>query len=200
MVKYLAGTLGLVALCAALVIGWLAATGVFSYAPISFQTGDSRPSRPDLGPLTTQKAQLSKKTFTAGDVRWTITGVRHVNKLKAFAYPPKSERGDFVVVSFEAKNTSKSPVTLSKELMDLTRDGEVIPPAAVTNTEYVPPEKDLLFTEIGLLAPGESKKGTVNFDLDPYSVKSRATLKGVELEIKNNNLSTGKSKSLDLKF
>ena len=201
MVKYLAGTLGLVALFVAIVIGTLAAIGIFSFAPVSFQTFQSQPNPPDLEHLSPQKAQLKDKTFTVGDVRWTMTSVRHVDKLTAFAYPHKSIQGDFVVVSFKAKNISKSPVTLSSDLMELSKSGRTITPHPVSNTEFVNPEKDLLFSDVGLLSPGESKPGEIIFDLNPYSPRSHRTLKGFELHVKDPNPTTlDKEKSLELKF
>jgi hypothetical protein len=41
-------------------------------------------------------------------------------------------------------------------------------PAADLNTEYVAPPKDILFNKYGLLHPGETRKGRVNFDLKAF--------------------------------
>lgn len=109
------------------------------------------------------------QTVTAGGVKWTLSNVIRTDQLNQYTEPPTANRGDFLVVNFTVKNTSKYPVTLSDHSIILRdKKGLLNIPSADLNTEYISPKKDLLFTKEGLLAPDETAKGTVNFDLKAF--------------------------------
>lgn len=160
--RSLASIIGLIALVAAIVIGALAALGVFGEMPVSFRTN---PSAVEEAPTQTGPVSFSPGSVTAGGLSWTVTGVRRTAELRAYSLPPGTKRGDFLVVRFTVKNTSDLPVTLTAESMALVGEGSKEVPAAADNSQYVPPEKNLLFSEFGLLKPGEKKRGRVNFSL-----------------------------------
>lgn len=127
---------------------------------------------------------VGQKT-TAGALSWTVTDVRRVKELHTYTSPPGTENGDFLVVTFTVKNVSKIPVTLTdNSLVLIYRNARTKRlPAAVNNTQYIPPAKDLLFTKESLLNPGETKKGRVNFDLTPFGSRPPDNLSGLALRL-----------------
>ena len=72
-------------------------------------------------------------------------------------------------------------------------------PAASVNGEFVPPIKNPLFTEEGLLDPGEKVEGRVNFDLQiPFGEDPTLDLSGFELELGDGDPTAQEEKSVDL--
>jgi hypothetical protein len=83
----------------------------------------------------------------------------------------------------------------------LFKKGRTSPPAASVNSEYVVPEKAILFNERGLLDPGERKAGRVNFDLAvPFEVDPSADLSGFRLRLDDGNPTEREEKYLELGF
>lgn len=199
-----AGMVGILALVAACIIGALAATGVLSAAATNAGVGGSRVET-KTAEGKSKTVQLDK-TVKAGDLTWHISKARKTHELHTYTYPKSSARGDFIVIDFSVKNTSDGPITLSEEDMALRDKATGIVggplaggPAASVNGEYVPPTKDILFSEERLLAPGEKKQGRVNFDLSvPFGQNPTTDLKGFELVLGDGNPNVKEEKSLDL--
>lgn len=194
-----AGMVGILALIAASLIGALAATGIISEAATSTGVGGSQVERKVAeGENTTVSIEKSVK---AGDLDWTISEARLTHEIHTYTYPKSSTAGDFIVITFSVKNTSDGPITLSNEDMALRdkKTGIRGRPAASVNGEYVPPVKDPLFTEEGLLEPGEKAEGRVNFDLDvPFAENPTTDLKGFELVLGDGDPTAKEEKSVDL--
>lgn len=140
------------------------------------------------------------ESVSAGKLEWTVHEVRRVGELHAYTLPPSTPRGDFVIVTFSVKNASDGPVTLTDESIALVNDeGLTGHPAPVTNSEYVVPEKAILFNERGLLDPGEKKEGRVNFDLRiPFNVEPSADLTGFRLQLGDGDPTVEEGKLIDL--
>jgi Domain of unknown function (DUF4352) len=181
VVRSAAGALGIVALFAAIVVGILASFGVIgSKAPIS-----TPPVEPvaKTTPVEVEQVEQSAATIgepvTAGDVSWTITDARRESEIHRFTFPPHSQPGNFVTLTFTVENVSEEPVTLTEDSLTLLNDEEQRFPAQPdVNDTYVVPEKNLLFAEASLLEPGETKEGEVNFELPPGASASMAQLGG----------------------
>ena len=163
MLRAAASALGILAMIAAIVVGALAAAGVFSDAATS-----SRTSGPQPAAAETNRAELTtsvaRKSVTAGDVSWTVTGARRTSELHKDTPPPKTETGSFVVMTFTVENVSGEPVTLSEESVALIdEEGHKFLAHAFLNSGYLDPEKNILFNERSLLEPGVTREGKVNF-------------------------------------
>ena len=183
--RVIASALGLVALVAAIVVGALAATGVLSDAPTSSRVGGSQASVEEEAARAEPVARVIDESVTAGNLSWTVDEARLVTELRSYTFPPTTLRGNFLIVTFTVENTSDGPVTLTEEAMALLdEEGVKDSPAASVNSEYVDPEKGILFNEKGLLDPGETREGRVNFDLSvPFGVDPSADLSGFRLEL-----------------
>lgn len=200
MLRSAAGMLGLIALLAATLVGALAATGVLSEAATSPTVGGSQAqtSHERVEPKTSS----IDETVRAGKLSWTVKEARRVNVLHAFTIPPSPLRGNFVVVTFSVENVSDGPVTLGSQSMTLVDEkGRASPPAASVNSEYVVPEKAILFNERGLLDPGEKEEGRVNFDLAvPFEVDPSADISGFTLRLDDGEPTQKDEKYVDLGF
>lgn len=200
MLRSAAGMLGLIALVAAALVGSLAATGVFSEAAISPRVGGSqvRVSHERAEPKTSS----IDESVRAGKLSWTVKEARRVNVLHAFTIPPSPLRGNFVAVTFSVENVSDGPVTLGSESMTLLDEkGREDPPAASVNSEYVVPEKAILFNERGLLDPGEKREGRVNFNLAvPFEVDPSADLSGFRLRLDDGDPTQREERYVNLGF
>ncbi len=168
MLRAFAGVLGILALLAAAVVGTLA-----SVLPVGTDTPAELPGGFETV-LPEEALQIQRppasvgETVRAGDVSWSVTDARLQRELRKYTYPRTTEHGHFVVVSFTVENVSEEPVTLTEDAVFLLDDERRKYPArAYLNSPYVPPEKDVLFTEHGLLEPGEKKEGRVNFAIEP---------------------------------
>ena len=194
------GGLGLVAMLALIVIGSLAALGVLSNAPTNSEVGGSEANAAE----ETMQAQSRTidESVSAGKLDWTIYEARRVSELHAYTLPPTTLHGDFLVVTFAVKNTSDGPVTLTDDSMALVGDeGLTGRPTAVVNSEYVVPERAILFNERGLLEPGMEKKGKVNFDLEiPFGVDPSADLTGFRLKLGDGDPTVDEERLVDLKL
>lgn len=199
--------LGMVAFAAALAAGTLAtiwgvgARGKTSNLPTQGRTIVA-PAQAELS-LAVKPSEfvgVNQKT-TAGGLSWTVTDVRKVKELQSYTFPPEVQHGDFLVVSFTVKNVSGSPVTLTDNSLALiyrsARSKRL--PAAVINADFVEPAKDLLFTKEGILDPGETKKGKVNFDLSPFSSRPPQSLAGFALRLGDANPTAHEEKYVKLK-
>ena len=194
--------LGLIGLAAALVIGALAATGVLSQAATSPNVGGSKVEiSPEANKVRPTTSSIDR-SVRAGKLLWTVEEARRVNVLPGFTLPPDPLHGDFVTTSFSVENVSDGPVTLGTESMTLVDEkGRESPPAASVNSEYVEPERAILFNERGLLEPGEEKKGRVNFDLTiPFEINPSADLSGFRLRLDDDDPTRKEEKYVNLGF
>jgi hypothetical protein len=195
---------GILALLAAFVVGGLAATGVLSDAATSAGVGGSEAeAETRAGERTTVSVEESAQ---AGALSWTISEARRTGEIRSYTYPPTTLHGDFVIITFTVENTSDGPITLTDEEMALvdeetgTAGGPTAGgPAASVNGEYVPPTKNPLFTEEGLLDPGEKTEGRVNFDLSvPFGQDPTLDLTGFELELGDGDPTAEEERRVDL--
>jgi uncharacterized cupredoxin-like copper-binding protein len=179
MMRNLAAMLGLIALGVAIVIGTWAAFGTLGKkAPTgsSVASVEATPEQTKQGGQTTAGASVGQ-TVTTGSVSWTITDAEQETEISRFTIPPHTEHGDFVVLTFSVKNVSELPVTLDSDQVTLVdSEGNEFRAVADRNSAYVVPERDILFNEQGLLKPGESKEGEVNFEVLPTSSGFQAYL------------------------
>ncbi len=172
------GMLGLIALVAAIVIGTFAAftksePGTFSspVIPLDAMPNEVRPSA-----LTADAASL-EETVDAGDVSWTVIDANKIHEVSKYTFPPASEPGAFVTLTFEVENVSEEPVTLAEEEITLVDDeGRVYRAEPDINDAFVEHEKNLLFGEASLLKPGQKKEGKANFQVLPEASGFRAHL------------------------
>ena len=200
MLRTLAGGFGLLGFVAALMIGALAASGIISDASQSFRVGGSESN---IVPATRQfepKTRFISERVTAGSLTWTIGTARQTTEVRGFTFPPDPLEGNFIVVTFTVENDSDGPITLSPESMLLVDDkGLESPPAASVNTEYVVPDKAILFNERALLDPGEKKEGKVVYDLEvPFEVDPTADLSGFHLRLDDGDPTVAEEKRVDL--
>ena len=176
------GGLGLVALLMAIVVGTLAAFGTFGAKSSTSSTIVDMEAVPEE--QTTQGGQATPATsigqaVTLGDVSWTVTDASKKSELHRYTFPPKTTPGNFVSVDFTVENVSNQPVTLTDEVIALfDSQGNEYRPAADRNDAYVENDKNLLFNEEGLLEPGETKEGEVNFQVLPNSSGFKVRLEG----------------------
>lgn len=200
MLRIVASALGLIALVAAIVVGSLAALGFLSDAPTSSQVGGSEADATEEAPRT--ESRVLDESVRAGRLEWTVREVSRTGRLRAYTMPPTTLHGDFVVVTFAVRNASDGPITLTDESIALVdEDGLTGHPAPVVNSEYVPPEKAILFNERGLLDPGERAEGRVNFDLGiPFGIEPSANLSGLRLELGDADPTVEEEKAMELPF
>lgn len=195
------GMLGLLSLIAAVIVGSLAAVGVLSRAATSSQVGapGNYAAREEAAPVRPAK-RLLDESVSAGKLRWSVHEVSRRSELVAYTYPPTILHGDFLVVSFTVKNTSEVPITLTKDSVALVAgNGLESRPAASVNSEYVDPEKAILFNEGGLLEPGEEAEGRVNFDLTvPFEAVPSSELSGFRLQLGDGDPRAEEGERLDL--
>jgi hypothetical protein len=179
--KTVFGTLGLVALAAATVVGMFAALGigvlgeksstVSNTTPLDAMPNEARPSA-----LKADTADL-EEAVPAGDVSWTIVGAREESEVSKYTFPKANEPGDFVVLTFEVENVSEEPVTLSEEEITLIdSEGREYRAEPDINDAFVEHEKNVLFGEASHLKPGQKKEGKANFQVLPNSSGYRAHL------------------------
>jgi hypothetical protein len=194
--------LGLLGLTAVLVVGTLAATGVLSEAATSPSSGGSKAQIPRKADEVQPATSSIHRSVRAGKLVWTIEKARRVNVLPGFALPPDPLHGDFVTVTFIVQNVSEGPVTLGSQSLTLVDEkGRESPPAASVNSEYVEPERAILFNERGLLEAGEEKRGRINFDLKvPFGINPSADLSGFRLRLDDGEPTRKEEKYVDLGF
>lgn len=185
MMKNFAGMLGLVGLFAAIVVGMLATFGVFGQKA---SEGSVSPGLEATTETTNQRAEEAAsigETVKAGDVAWTITDAYPKDEVSTYNFPPGTERGSFVRLDFTVENVSDRPVTLTDDVIVLydAAGTEYLPPSD-RNTPYIVPKYAILFNELGLLEPGETREGKVNFEVltnaDGFVARLRSTDPTVE--------------------
>ena len=183
MVRTVFGTLGLIALGAAIVVGMFAAFGAFGEnVPVSSTVVglESLPVQTNEGAPTTAAAEIGE-TVTTGDISWTVTDANQESELRRYTYPPKSEPGDYVIIDFTVENGSDQPVTLSGEEITLVdSEGNDYEPEANRNDAFVQHEKNILLTDAGRLKPGETKEGPVNYHVLPSSSGFKAMIRSTD--------------------
>jgi hypothetical protein len=198
-VRSFAGMVGLLALLAAFVIGGLAAIGVLSDAATSTGVGGSD-AEAEI-PSDERTTVSVEEPVEAGSLSWTISEARRTGEIRSYTYPPTTLYGDFIIIAFSVENTSDGPITLTDEEMTLMDEetGTAGGPAASVNGEYVPPARNPLFTEEGLLDPGEKTEGRVNFDLSiPFGQDPALDLSGFKLELGDGDPTAEEEERVDL--
>ncbi len=163
MTRTALSTLGLVALLAAVVVGMLATFGFFGEKA-------ARPSTlPGLEAKATQQQGKQSgvaigETVTAEGTSWTVTDAFKETELRTYTFPPRTTPGNYVSLVFTVENISEEPITLNDDSITLfDQAGTEYLPEPDRNSTYVEPEKNLLFDETGLIEPGATKEGRVNF-------------------------------------
>jgi len=198
-VRSFAGMVGVLALIAALVVGALAATGVLSDAATSTGVGGSEAEAET--PKSERTTVSIEESVEAGALSWTVSEARRTGEIHSYTYPPTILYGDFIVVTFTVENDSDGPITLTDEAMSLVDEesGTTGLPAASVNGEYVPPVRDPLFTESGLLDPGEEVDGRVNFHLGvPFGQDPTLDRSGFSLELGDGDPTAEEEERVDL--
>jgi hypothetical protein len=169
MTRSIFGTLGLLALFVAIVVGMLATFGAFGKKASTGPLPESPRERTTAAHEVKQAKETAAaigQTVAAGDVSWTVTDARQASEVHKLSFPPKTQPGNFVHLAFTAKNTSDGPVTLTADSMSLLgEDRQKYPAEAAVNSDYIEDEKNILFNERSLLKPGETKEGEVNIEL-----------------------------------
>jgi hypothetical protein len=161
-----ASLLGIVGLFAAIVLGMLATFGFFG------------PKAPVGPPVSEAQAQTTNRlagqavpvgeSVRAGGLSWTVTGAFPKDQVSKYTFPPETIRDSFVRLDFTVENVSDGPVTLTDESIALyDAAGTEYLPEADRNSSYVLPRYNILFNELGLLQPGETREGKVNFGVLP---------------------------------
>lgn len=175
--RIVASALGLLALFAAAVVGMLASVGTLGEDTAAESLpGDFETVMEEEAVRGERTAAPVGETVPAGDVAWTITDARRTTQLRTYTLPRTTRDGHFVVLRFTVENTTEETVTLPEDAIFLLDEkGRKYLAHAYLNSPYVPPEKDLLFTERSLLEPGESREGRVNFAVtaDASGLKAR---------------------------
>lgn len=168
MTRTFFATLGLVGLGAAIVIGTFAAFGVFGdQAPASPVTPEAQPERVREIEETVSVADIGE-TVVAGNVSWTVIDASHETGIHKYTFPQSTEPGEYVNITFTAENVSEDPVTLTGEMITVLDDqGREYRPESNRNDAFIPHEENLLFSEAGLIGPGETREGQVNIEVLP---------------------------------
>ncbi len=169
--------LGLIALGAAIVVGVFAAFGSLGAESPTESTVIGLESEEQDKQSEQTAAATVGETVTAGDVSWTVTEAYPTTELREYAIPHETVSGNYVVLTYTVENASGEPVTLTEETITLFDSAGIgFQPEADRNNAFVVPEKNLLFSEAGLLEPGQTKEGRVNFEVLPSSSGFKARL------------------------
>ncbi len=169
-----ASLLGLGAMFVAIMIGSWTAFGALG-ASETREEADIGPGLDAPSGTPRQQGEGSEtatigETVTAQDVAWTVTDAYPETELHTYTIPLDTVPGSYVSLEFVVENISDEPVTLTEETITLfDAVGNEYAPEADRNNAYVVPEKNLLFSHSGLLEPGQSKEGKVNFEVVPDS-------------------------------
>lgn len=168
MMRNVAGALGLVGLFAAIVLGMFATFGVFGPKASVESTVAGLEATPEATNQRAEQAASIGETVRAGDVSWTVTAAYPKEEVSKYTFPPASIPGSYVRLDFTVENVSERPVTLTDETIALyDAAGIEYLPEPDRNSTFVPPEYNILFNELSLLHPGETKEGKVNFGVLP---------------------------------
>ncbi len=166
--KTVLGTLGIIALFLALIVGGY---GAFISKPSVANSEDPVGLEATAEATNQQAGQAAAaigETVTAGDVSWTVTDASLETELCSFTFPPECTPGRYVSLEFTAENVTDRPVTLTQETIALfDASGIEYQPEPDRNSVFVRPELNILFNEHSLLQPGAIKEGKVNFEVLP---------------------------------
>ncbi len=189
-----AGVLGIVGLFAAIVVGMLATFGAFGQKVPAQSAAVGLEATTEVTNQRAEQAASIGETVRAGDLAWTVTDAYPKDEVSTYTFPPKTEPGSFVRLEFTVKNISERPVTLTDESIALydASGTEYLPPPD-RNSPYVPAEYNILFNELGLLRPGETREGKVNFEV-------LANAEGFVARFKNTDPTVSEEKYVDLGF
>ncbi len=166
--RNVAGALGVVGLFAAIVLGMFATFGVFGSKASVESTVAGLEATTEATNQRVEQAASIEETVRAGDVSWTVTAAYPKEEVSKYTFPPESIPGSYVRLDFIVENVSERPVTLTDETIALyDAAGIEYLPEPDRNSTYVPPEYNILFNELSLLQPGETKEGKVNFGVLP---------------------------------
>ncbi len=168
MMRVFFGTLGLVALGVAAVVGIFAAFG-----PLGSKAPQEKPFLAGLeavGESTMQEVRQTAAAIdepvTAGDLEWTVTNASLEHEVHSFTFPPEHVPGRYVTLEFTVENTSDRPVTLTGDAVTLFDEaGNEYRPEPDRNSIFIRPELNILFSEYSLIRPGESKEGRANVEV-----------------------------------
>ncbi len=199
MKRIVLSALGLIVLGAAIVVGVFAVfgnLGVNTY--IASNRGSVLVGLEAMPEQTNEDQQTAAatigETVVAGDVAWTVTDAHEKGELHTYTFPQETVPGSYVSLAFTAENVSEEPVTLTQETIVLfDSEGNEFLPEADRNNGFVVPEKNLLFTESGLLEPGQTKEGRVNFEVLRGS-------SGFEARLGDTDPTAGEERYVDLGF
>lgn len=166
--KTVLGTLGIVALFLALIVGGY---GAFISKPSVANSEDPVGLEATAEATNQQAGQAAAaigETVTAGDVSWTVTDASLETELCSFTFPQECAPGRYVSLEFIAENVTDRPVTLTQKTITLfDASGIEYQPEPDRNSVYVRPELNILFNEHSLLQPGAIKEGKANFEVLP---------------------------------
>jgi hypothetical protein len=169
VIRNAAGVLGIIGLFAAIVLGMLATFGFFGpKAPVGGPVSAEQEAKTVTTNRRAEEAVPVGATVRAGDVSWTVTDTFPKDEVSKYTFPPETIRGSFVRLDFTVENVSDQPVTLTDETIALyDAAGTEYLPEADRNSSFVLPRYNILFNELGLLEPGETREGKVNFGVLP---------------------------------
>ncbi len=164
-----AGVLGIIGLFAAIVLGMLATFGFFGpKAPVHASVSAEQEAPREAHNPRAEQAATVGETVRAGGLSWTVTDAYPKDEVSKYTFPPETIRDSFVRLDFTIKNVSDRPITLTDETIVLyDAAGTEYLPEADRNSSFVPPKYNILFDELGLLQPGDTREGKVNFGVLP---------------------------------
>ena len=166
MMRNAAGALGIVGLFAAIVIGMLATFGVFGPKASVESIAAGQEATMETTNQRAEQAASIGETVKTGDVAWTVTDAYPKDEVSKYTFPPETVSGSYVRLDFVVENISERPVTLTDEAITLyDASGIEYLPESDRNSTYVPAKYNILFNELSLLHPGETKEGKVNFEV-----------------------------------
>jgi hypothetical protein len=164
-----ASLLGIIGLFAAIALGMLATFGFFGpKAPVGSSVPAEQAATTEAMNRLAEQAVPVGETVRAGGLSWTVTDAYPKDEVSKYTFPPETIRDSFVRLDFTVENVSDRPITLTDEtiaLYDAAGTGYL--PEADRNSSFVLPRYNILFNELGLLKPGETREGKVNFGVLP---------------------------------
>ena len=164
-----AGVVGIIGLVAAIALGMIANFGFFGpKAPVGASVSAEQEARSEVTNRRAEQAASVGETVKAGDLSWTVTDAYPKDAVSKYTFPPETIRDSFVRLNFTVENVSDRPVTLTDETIILyDAAGTEYLPEADRNSSFVLTKYNILFNELGLLQPGETREGKVNFGVLP---------------------------------
>jgi len=164
-----ASLLGIIGLFCAIALGMLATFGFFGpKAPVGSSVSAEQVAPSETANPRADQAASVGETVRAGGLSWTVTDAHPKDEVSKYTFPPETIPGSFVRLDFTVKNVSDGPVTLTDETIALyDAAGTEYLPEPDRNSSFVQPRYNILFDELGLLEPGETREGKVNFGVSP---------------------------------